>query len=250
MLQLAICDDDQEDLTQIENTLKSCLLSHHIQHNITTYHSGDELLQSEKEYQIYLLDVSLHESRNGIDLGREIHNRNKLAPIIYITSYEEYCKQAVNQVHAFAYLDKPVAQDKLEQHILDAIDLYEKQIAEKKKQVLGFEVMVNEETTSNKMFVKIPLDDICYFEYYERKVKICMINGTEYFFQEKMKNLTNRMKQYHFELCHQSYLVNLAQVKSVKGYEVSMQNGQMIPLAQKKSAEFRSALNEYMQQNV
>lgn len=250
MLQLAICDDDQDDLIQIENTLKSCLLAHHIQHNITAYHSGDELLQSEKEYQIYLLDVSLHENRNGIDLGCELHNRNKLAPIIYITSYEEYCKQAVNQAHAFAYLDKPVTQEKLEQHILDAIDLYENQIAEKMKQTIGFEVMANDVTGLNKTFVKIPLDDICYFEYYERKAKIRMMNGTEYFFQEKMKDLTDRMKQYHFEPCHQSYLVNLSQVKSVKGYEVYMQNGQTIPLAQRKSVEFRSALNEYMQQNV
>ena len=250
MLQLAICDDNQEDLIQIENTVKSCLLLHHIQHNITTYHSGEELLQSEKEYQIYLLDVSLHETRNGIDLGCELHNRNKLALIIYITSYEEYCLQALNQVHAFAFLIKPVIQEKLEQHILDAIELYEKQSTERMKQTIGFEVITNTGAALNKTFVKIPLNDICYFEYYERKAIIRMLNGTEYFFQEKMKDLADRMKQYHFIPCHQSYLVNLSQVKSVKGYEVSMQNGQKLPLAQRKSVEFRAVLNEYMQQNV
>lgn len=94
------------------------------------------------------------------------------------------------------------------------------------------------------------MDDICYFEYYNRKVRIRMLDGTEYYFLEKMMELAERMKVYHFALCHQSYLLNLSNVKSIKGYEVYMQNGDVVPLAQRKSVEFRSILNQYMQQNV
>ena len=54
------------------------------------------------------------------------------------------------------------------------------------------------------------------------------------------------MKQYDFCMPHKSFLVNLYQVKSVKGYEIQMMDGQTLPLSQKKSVQFRERLNRYL----
>lgn len=141
MLQIAICDDEQEYLTQIQSELEVCLNSHDINYNITAFHSGKELLEDDKEYQLFLLDISLQEEVNGIDIGCELHNRNRFAQIIYITSYEEYCLQAMNQAHSFAYLDKPITREKLENHVLGAIELVQNNLEQKENRSISFEIL-------------------------------------------------------------------------------------------------------------
>ena len=49
-----------------------------------------------------------------------------------------------------------------------------------------------------------------------------------------------------FAVPHKSFVVNLYAVRQIKGYEISLTNGQQIPLSQKKSAGFRRAMNEYL----
>ena len=63
---------------------------------------------------------------------------------------------------------------------------------------------------------------------------------------DTLKNMEERMKQYDFCMPHKSFLVNLYQVKSVKGHEIQMMDGQTLPLSQKKSVQFRERLNRYL----
>ena len=41
---------------------------------------------------------------------------------MYITSYEEYCMQVINEIHAFSFLCKPLEYDKLETQMLELLD--------------------------------------------------------------------------------------------------------------------------------
>ena len=93
------------------------------------------------------------------------------------------------------------------------------------------------------------LDEILYFEYVNRKIRIVTSNG-DFYFVGQMKKLINKMSEYKFESCHQSYLINLKYVKKIKGYELYLKNGEMIPVSQKKSFEFREKLNKFIQKNT
>lgn len=251
MLQIALCDPAHDDLIHIQSELEACLESHSIKYSITAFQSGEELLRHDKKYQLFILEISLHDEVNGIEIGCEIHNRNRFAQIIYITNYEEYCLQAINQAHPFAYLDKPITREELEEHVLSAIALVQDSIEDSKNRTVCLEILNQDDSTQTKtIYQKFNMNEICYFEYCDRKVRIRMLDGSEYYFQDTMKELTERMKPYHFALCHKSYLINLYNVKSIKGYEVYMQNGDIVPLAQRKSVEFRSKLSMYMSQSV
>ena len=49
-----------------------------------------------------------------MEVGREIYRRNRRIKIIFQTKYGQFCKDAVNFSHAFAYLEKPLARQEVE----------------------------------------------------------------------------------------------------------------------------------------
>ena len=46
--------------------------------------------------------------------------------------------------------------------------------------------------------------------------------------------------------CHTSWVVNLDQVRGIKGYEITMMDGSVLPLSQKKGKAFREELNLFL----
>lgn len=54
------------------------------------------------------------------------------------------------------------------------------------------------------------------------------------------------MQEYDFAVPHKSFVVNLFYVRAVKGYDIRMMDGSLIPLSQKKSTEFRTRLNTFL----
>lgn len=40
---------------------------------------------------------------------------------IYMTSYEEYCMQAINKVHAFSFLCKPLNNHEMHKQVMEAV---------------------------------------------------------------------------------------------------------------------------------
>lgn len=248
MLQIAVCDDEQADLIEIKQILTDVLAEKNRQYYIDTFSSGEELLNSGKFYHFVLLDIAM-KGKDGIETGKEFRKANPYTQIIYITNLGEFCGDALNRVHAFAYLDKPITRDKLQPQIIDVLEEITNREAEPEKEV-HFEIYdPSDDSHMNTSYQKFRVADIYYFEYINRRVRL-RTEKEEFFFQNKMMELVEKMSEYSFSQCHQSFLINLAQVKRVKGYEIYMQNGDVIPLAQKKSVEFRAKLNEYMQRNM
>lgn len=118
------------------------------------------------------------------------------------------------------------------------------------KQVVTFEVIeIAEEHHIDTMIKEFDVEDIYYFEYVNRKIKMRTVNGNFYFI-DNMKNLIIKMSEYSFESCHQSYLVNLNYVKKLKGYKLFLKNGETVPVSQKKSSEFRKQMTKYIQKSL
>ena len=50
-----------------------------------------------------------------------IWEMNRNVKVIYTTSYKQFCRQAVNYVHAFAFLEKPVTKNNVERQLQEII---------------------------------------------------------------------------------------------------------------------------------
>ena len=121
MLEIAVCDDDIADLECAVNMLHKIFTSQKIAYHIEKFMSVNQMLENISRIDIGILDISMEEL-NGIKLGRKLKKKFPDVKLVYITSYEEYCMQVINEVHAFSFLCKPLEYDKLELQILELLN--------------------------------------------------------------------------------------------------------------------------------
>ena len=121
MLEIVVCDDDIADLECAVNMLHKIFTSQKIAYHIEKFMSANQMLENISNIDIGILDISMEEL-NGIKLGRKLKEKFPDVKLVYITSYEEYCMQVINEVHAFSFLCKPLEYDKLELQILELLN--------------------------------------------------------------------------------------------------------------------------------
>ncbi len=232
MIKIAICDDDLITLNNIKE-----IIGGYSQKDlqIYTYKSGEDLLGSKEKFNIIFLDIDMG-GINGIETAKKIRVYDKKVKIIYVTNYTDYTSSAFS-VHAFGYLVKPIKESELHEQLDEALS-YMKE---------DEECLV--EFTTEEGIVRIDIKKIYYFEYASRKILMKTSKKT-YVIREKISVIYEKMKEFGFEMPHKSFVVNLYNVKSIKGYDVYMMDESRIPLSQKKSTEFRNSLNIYLSNHI
>ena len=100
------------------------------------------------------------------------------------------------------------------------------------KPVLSFKI--------DSEILKLQIDNILYFECFDRKIKI-VCKDNVYLCSYNLSYFKGKLKDYNFESPHKSFLVNMFYIKNIKGYDITMVNGCIIPISQKKSREFKSS---------
>lgn len=247
MFSIAICDNNRNDILKIEMIVKKYMDTKSIFYHISKFKSGEELLEFHEQLDLIFLDIAM-DGINGIQVGKKMYEINRKVKIVYTTSYYQYCFQAVNNVHAFAYLKKPVSQTEAEQQIDEVLQYIREE--NEKREIVKFEIIeITEDGKLENRLHNFDVKDILYFEYFNRKIKIKM-KYEEYFFSDRMKDLADKMREHKFEICHQCFLVNLMHIKKIKGYEVFLDNDEKLPVSQKKSSDFRKKLNNFIQSYI
>lgn len=92
--------------------------------------------------------------------------------------------------------------------------------------------------------IRLYHQEIFYIERNLRKTKFhCMMENCEC--SEKLSSFEEKLGE-NFVRCHNSFLVNLAYVKSMKRNEIILSNGEGIPVSNSRSKATREALLRYL----
>lgn len=233
MLNIAICDDDLGIVEQMKKIIKTHDKEHYL---VNTYTSGEELLNARKSFDVIFLDIDMH-GINGIETAKQIRNLDKSVKIIYVTNFTDYVNLAFS-VHAFGYINKPINELEIYNQLNEVIEYTRAKDEEELIELI---------TTDG--IKRLTSKEIYFFEYFDRKVQMKTINGT-YILKRKITDVSKFMNQYGFFMPHKSFSVNLFYVKSVKGYDIYMMDGSIIPLSQKKSVEFKEQLNIFLGDHI
>lgn len=233
MINIAICDDDKNIITQLKRHLDEYEGDRCI---VTTYVCGEDLLRERKSFNIIFLDISMA-GMDGIETAKKIRYYDKNVKIVYVTNFTDYANQAF-EVHAFGYLNKPIKKEQIYKQ-LDEARAYSPEDEDA--------VMVEFITTEG--VVRLAPGDIFYFEYLNRSVRI-KAKDKSYIVKGKITTIADYMNKYGFLAPHKSFVVNLYHVKSIRGYDIFMMDGSIIPLSQKKSAEFREHFNIFLENHI
>lgn len=243
MIEIAVCDDDANDLDYAVSILHEIFTAQNIGYNIKTFLSANEMLNNIRKIDIGILDIAMNEL-NGIKLGRKLKEKFPNIKLIYITSYEEYCMQAINDVHAFSFLCKPLDNCKMQKQIIEVLSSIPNNVIEKEF------YKVTDSKQKEYASIKLKLEDILYFEYIKRQRRAAIVLEDESYECECVfEKLVEELKQYDFVVNCRGNLVNLSHIEKIKGFSIFLDNGKELQIAQKRIVDFRTKMNEFLQRN-
>lgn len=232
MYQIAICDDEPAICEMVSGVVREW--NHDIR--ISCFDSGEAILAAYDSFDVIFLDIDM-KGIDGIETGKQIRERDRVTKIVYLTSYRDYVAGAF-EVHAFQYLLKPISTERLQQ-VLEELFRYVKKID--KQRILDFH--------TNEGTVCIDAADICYFEFANRRIRMVTIQGV-YQMTGKISGIYERTCAMGFSMPHKSFVVNFLHVKNVRNLDIFMDNGDRLPLSQKKQKEWKQELTNYLSERL
>lgn len=72
----------------------------------------------------------------------------------------------------------------------------------------------------------------------------------EYLGNYTLKELSSKFRPYFFDSPHKSYLVNLNHIRYIKGFDIYLDSGTILPLAQKKAVYFKSLFQQFQEKKL
>lgn len=246
MLEIAICDDDPKDLEITAGMLREILQSESVEYSLHTFATPAEMQEQTEHMDIGILDIAMNEM-DGIELGRKLRERFPEVKLIYITSYEQYCMQAINKVHAYSFLCKPLEKDIMAEQVMELVR--EMQASEDNVEKTFLKVA---DSRKNEIpAVRLKLKDIVYFEYLKTERRIAIITNEEtYEYSYVMEKLVEELEGHGFAVNRRGMLVNLRHISKIKGYELYMDSGRVLSLSQKRVTEFKEKMNDFIHAHV
>ncbi len=246
MIYIAICDSNEGDLLHLKELILEILGSYYIQCNIYEFDSGEKLLESPLIFQLVFLDIALN-GKDGIETGNIIYKKNHAIKIIFQTNFNQYCKEAINRTHAFAFLEKPLQKEILEEQLNEYIDNNEN-TSDIQITFNNVKYIVKEKEVED-YFVSLSVKNIIYFECIKLKKEIKIVTEQgNYIFTDTMSAIEEKMAPFGFETCCRGILVNIKKIRKIKGYTVFLNNGDSKPLSQRRVSEFKERVNQYVLQ--
>lgn len=229
-LKVAICEDDE---ILCEGT-KQRILEIRPDYVIDMYPTGEELLLTEKGYDIVFLDIEMP-GRDGMCIAKKLREKKYSGHIIFLTSHTEFMQDAF-KVRAFRFLEKPIKMEELDETLVES----EKEIFMDKKLIVtdyGAEILIN-------------ISDILYVEAQKNKTLIYTFNDeleTNYTLKYWMQELGS----VDFFKVHKSYIVSLRHIKAFDVDCVILHGlGVRIPVSRRNVSLVKKAFFDYVRANA
>lgn len=217
MYNVAVCDDTEEERLQAAEYAGRFFDREGIEVRIETYASGRELLESDREYDLYLLDV-LMPGMSGIDTAQALAEAKGHPVVVFITSSLE---SAVEEESFWATMERVV------------------------RRRLGVKKAVLP-VVHNRVNVELPLERLAWFENRLHRVFVKLADGEILSVNQKLSELQLVLEPHsQFLRCHQSYLVNLDYVDKLEDSCFYMKDGQMIPISRNFYKQSKNAYYHY-----
>lgn len=232
MYNVAICDDTEVERLQAAEYAGRFFDREGIEVHIDTYAGGRELLESGREYDLYLLDV-LMPGMSGIDAAQALAEDKDHPVVVFITSSLESAVEGY-RVEAAGFILKPVE----EESFWSTMERVVRRRLGVKKAVLSL--------VHNRVNVELPLERLAWFENRLHRVFVKLTDGEVLSVNQKLSELQLVLEPHsQFLRCHQSYLVNLDYVDKLEDSCFYMRDGQMIPISRNFYKQSKNAYYHY-----
>lgn len=224
--------------------IKSCIPVNKIRMNLLCFVSIQNLYETIKTQAIdfFIIDISSNQTA-VLDAALQIRKieRYKYTPLIIISDSIDNYIFSFKYIHCYEFILKPVQKFQLN-YISEFMEYYYDLLSNTKDKRASY-IKID---LPNK-FYKIPVEDIVFIEYLDRKCKIHTYNGiidVNYTFNKILKQI----KSTSIIQSHRSYLINISNVKkidkTINSWVIHFHNYDLTALA---SRNYRKGIKCYLE---
>ena len=239
-LRIAICDDNEMMTTIVEEKLQQTLQRVEVtNYEIGIYCGGMELLASEKDYHLVLLDIDMPEI-DGFSVAKKLNQRKKNPFVIFLTIHSDLVQKGYH-VKAFRYLTKPINDEEFQEGISSAV----KEMAPCH---MAISIIVRDEyeKKDRKETAMIDLYEITHVE--SLGTGCCLhTEDSKLIVKETLKYWKKVLPKDRFIQTYKSHLVNLNYVKKISHDKKKIYLGlnQEVPIARNEKKNFIESFHRF-----
>lgn len=197
------------------------------------FESGEAFLDnfSAGKYDLAFLDIYM-DGMNGLDTARRIRETDTACRLIFTTTTSEYAVDSY-EVDSSWYLVKPYSYEKLSRALARCSASWQEH-----NQYLLVSGKMGEE--------KLPLHQIAWTEYVNRKVCVHFKNGQETQLSMRQMDFSKMLLPYpYFCDCMKGLIVNFEAVEKLLDDCFLLENGKTLPISRLKYRQVREQFLEY-----
>lgn len=229
MIRIAACDDDAQFLNKLTRYIDE-ILEGKTGYFLTKCTSAKQLLAAGPQ-DIVFLDIGMN-GMNGMEAARVLREQGDGCRLVFLTAYPNYVFEAFD-VEASHFLTKPVDLQKLREVLLRLVE----RLSEDEHRFLT--------VRQGAAVSRVDLADILYMEVFDHRVLV-HTSKERLDFNGQLERLEQQFPADFFR-CHRSYLVHFAAIRQYDQREITMVNGERLPIARRKYSAFCHAFLHYLQ---
>jgi len=233
-MRIAVCDDDRQDACAVCELLGG--------QEVKWYDNAGSMLtdveQKNMRYDLYLLDIFIDDSMNGLELARELRRIDEEAVLCFVSTSSDFYRDAYD-LYALQYLLKPVKADDL-RRLLERVEKNSLRQGEKMLQY-----------SWRREQGVIPYGDVLYISSMKHVLSIWCTDGSVQESAGKLDDLERQICGDAFLRCHQSFIVNMNHVRAFSGTELTLaKDGQKVPVSRRYRTEVKTRFEELLFEGV
>lgn len=233
-VRIAVCDDSRRDACAIRDLLEG--------QEVKLYDNAESLLADVRQggvnYDLYLLDIFMENSLNGLELAQALRAVDEAAVLCFVSTSEDFYREAYD-LYAVQYLIKPVDREAVRK----LLDRVEKVFLRNGEKTLQY--------SWRRAQGAIPYGKILYISSQQHVLSICCTDGRVQQSVGKLDDLERQICGDAFLRCHQSFIVNMYHVRGLSGTELVLAaDGQKVPVSRRYYKKVRERYQELLFEGV
>lgn len=229
-MRIAVIDDDAQDRAQILTCIEQYFSETGKSYEATVFEDAASFLSDYRyEFDFVILDIDMP-GISGINAAKSLREKDPNVTLMFVTNMPQYAIEAYS-VEAMDYVLKPVSYPDFKLKMQKA----ERYIARSADAPL---ILQTKEGTVQRMVSEIHyVESYKHYLHYHTASEAFRVRG-------KLSEAEERLRPYHFARSGESYLVNLAHLKSIEGTDIIV-GAERLPVSRRFRSEFLSAFTRY-----
>ncbi|WP_312635958.1 LytTR family DNA-binding domain-containing protein [Oscillibacter sp.] len=226
-MKVAIVEDEMPHAEALQELLRQWSEERQVLIDVALFGSGEAISSACGDpFDLVFMDIQM-DGMNGISVARQLRQQDFHGQLVFLTSFSEYVFDGY-EVQALNYFMKPVPYEK----IAKCMDYVEQKLHDD-----------HYTFRDHDLVTRIAYSKIIYFCSANHYTQIITTEGD--FRQRESLQIVFSHLPSRFLFCHRTIIINMEHISKLKGRELVLSNGVIVPISQTYLQDVRSALMSY-----